>query len=125
MFSLSPPNQSSIDVPSSELKLKKPYEHSAPSLMQFSRHCFIARASVLAALFGFWTPARAGDSVATSIQVFQNTIRPIFSNYCFRCHSTEKKKGDMDLERFSSLSEALRHPKVWQAVAEQLANNEM
>lgn len=56
---------------------------------------------------------------------FDESIHPLIVNYCLKCHSTEKQKGDLDLERFSSLSEVLRHPKVWQTVAEQLANNEM
>jgi len=47
------------------------------------------------------------------------------TEYCLRCHSTEKHKGDLDLERFNSLAEVKRHPKVWQAVVEQLANDEM
>jgi hypothetical protein len=41
------------------------------------------------------------------------------------CHSTEKHKGDLDLERFSSFDEVKKHPKVWQALLEQFANNEM
>lgn len=77
------------------------------------------------ALVAFWTRAVAAESDASSPLYFENNIRPVFKEYCLRCHSTEKKKGDMDLERFSSLNEVLRHPKVWQAVAEQLANNEM
>src|SRR5690349_13145675 len=57
--------------------------------------------------------------------VFGKTIRPLLSEYCLKCHSTEKHKGDMDLERFSSMAEVKSHPKVWQMVAEQLGNNEM
>src|SRR6476620_401450 len=56
---------------------------------------------------------------------FDKAIRPLLSEYCLKCHSTEKHKGDLDLERFSTLDEVKRHPKVWQTVAEQLANNEM
>jgi AraC-like DNA-binding protein len=45
--------------------------------------------------------------------------------YCITCHSTEKQKGDLDLEVFSSLDAVKKHPKIWQSVAEQLANKEM
>src|SRR4029453_10664935 len=45
--------------------------------------------------------------------------------YCLGCHSTEKHRGDLDLERFSSLDEVLKHPKAWQAVGEQLSLKEM
>src|SRR5258705_13223999 len=57
--------------------------------------------------------------------VFTASIRPLLKEYCLKCHSTEKHKGDLDLERFSSLSEVKKHPKVWQMVVEQLATNEM
>ncbi len=56
---------------------------------------------------------------------YPSIIRPLFQQYCLGCHSTEKHKGDLDLERFSSLDLATRFPKVWQGVAEQLANQEM
>ncbi len=79
---------------------------------------------VLAAL-ALPNPAGAAESDAANPQYFNSSIRPMFKEYCLRCHSTEKQKGDLDLERFSSLSEVLRQPKVWQAMAEQLANNEM
>src|SRR6266404_4838604 len=53
---------------------------------------------------------------AESDGAFQKSIRPLLSEYCLKCHSTEKHKGDMDLERFSSLAEIKKHPKVWQTV---------
>src|SRR6266850_1892913 len=67
----------------------------------------------------------AAEDVASTPQSFDQTIRPLLSEYCLKCHSTEKHKGDLDLERFSTLDEVKRHPKVWQTAAEQLANNEM
>ncbi len=69
--------------------------------------------------------AATAQNIPTTPQAFDKSIRPLLAEYCLKCHSTEKHKGDLDLERFSSLSEVKRHPKVWQAVAEQLANNEM
>ncbi|MDQ3624301.1 MAG: DUF1587 domain-containing protein, partial [Verrucomicrobiota bacterium] len=58
-------------------------------------------------------------------EFFQQQIRPVLEEYCLKCHSTEKQQGDLDLEPFSSVDAVKRHPKVWQAVAEQLAHNEM
>ena len=68
--------------------------------------------------------ASAADG-KTSAAFFEKSIRPIFTEYCLKCHSTEQQKGELDLERFSSLAEVKKHPKVWQSVIEQLANNEM
>ena len=52
-------------------------------------------------------------------------IRPLLKTYCNDCHSAEKQKGDLDLEPFQTLNEVRRHPKIWQSVAEQLADSEM
>jgi hypothetical protein len=74
-------------------------------------------ASSLLFLFASTLPCTATD--------YQKEIRPLLKEFCFGCHSTEKHKGDLDLERFTSLREVKRHPKVWQAVVEQLSLGEM
>src|SRR6185295_15228968 len=56
---------------------------------------------------------------------FERTIRPMVKQYCLGCHSTEKQKGDLDLERFLTLDDVLKHPKAWQGVIEQLSLGEM
>src|SRR5437773_6942981 len=56
---------------------------------------------------------------------YQKEIRPLLKEFCYGCHSTEKHKGDLDLERFTSIGEVRKHPKVWQAVVEQLSLSEM
>ncbi len=68
--------------------------------------------------------ARAAE-VNTSAIFFEETIRPVVKEFCLSCHSTEKHKGDLDLERFLSLNEVKKHPKVWQQVIEQLSLGEM
>jgi hypothetical protein len=56
---------------------------------------------------------------------FVKEIRPVMKEYCLGCHSTEKHKGDLDLERFVSMSDVSAAPKVWQAVVDQLFLGEM
>jgi Protein of unknown function (DUF1592)/Protein of unknown function (DUF1588)/Protein of unknown function (DUF1587)/Protein of unknown function (DUF1585)/Protein of unknown function (DUF1595)/Planctomycete cytochrome C len=56
---------------------------------------------------------------------YPRRIRPLLKEYCLGCHSTEKHKGDLDLEQFTSLNEVVKHPKVWQGVVEQLGLGEM
>jgi hypothetical protein len=56
---------------------------------------------------------------------FEKDIHPLLTEYCLKCHSTEKQKGDLDLERFSSLAEAKKDPQTWLDVLEQLGNREM
>ncbi len=56
---------------------------------------------------------------------FQEQVQPLVQQYCLRCHSTEKHKGDLDLERFTSQSELLKHPQPWEKVIEELSLGEM
>ncbi len=74
----------------------------------------------IAALLAMIAPGRAADDKA-----FQQSIQPVLKEYCTACHSTKKQKGDLDLERFSSVTEVKKHPQVWESVLEQLASNEM
>src|SRR5215471_10334031 len=67
----------------------------------------------------------AANEVSAARTSFEGEVRPLLKQYCFPCHSTEKHKGDFDMERFSSEAEVKRHPKVWESVAGKLANNEM
>ncbi|MBK7998651.1 MAG: hypothetical protein IPK15_08030 [Verrucomicrobia bacterium] len=43
-------------------------------------------------------------------------MQPILKQYCLDCHSTEKQKGELDLERFKTVAEVMKHAKVWQGV---------
>jgi hypothetical protein len=56
---------------------------------------------------------------------FQRQALPVLKEYCLGCHSTEKHKGDLDLERFGSLTEVVKQPKIWQGVVDQMALGEM
>lgn len=68
----------------------------------------------------------ATTSVALeNARVFDKEIRPLLNDYCLSCHSTEKQKGDLDLERFTAFDLVLKDTKVWQNMVEQLSNNEM
>jgi hypothetical protein len=69
-------------------------------------------------------PVKA-ETVAAVKPDFQNEILPVLTEYCNQCHSTEKQKGDLDLERFNSPAVVKQHPSVWEGVLDQLGNNEM
>ncbi len=57
--------------------------------------------------------------------VFVECVQPILKEYCITCHSTEKQKGDLDLERFKSLEQIRRDPAVWEHSMEQIRDKEM
>ena len=75
-------------------------------------------------LFAF-VPVGLAQTGGVNAEHFNQSIRPMLNEYCLKCHSTEKHKGDLDLERFTSFSEAMKHPKVWERVVEQLSLGEM
>ncbi|MDB6070911.1 MAG: hypothetical protein JWL81_2082 [Verrucomicrobiales bacterium] len=62
---------------------------------------------------------------AVSAADFDREILPILTKYCTDCHSTEKQKGDLDLQRFSSIDSIKKETRVWESVMDQLAHNEM
>jgi hypothetical protein len=90
-----------------------------PDFSTFFRFGFAAGLGFIACSVGH---SASGES---DRRVFETTIHPLISEYCLKCHSTEKRKGDLDLERFSSVEAVRKSPKVWQRVVEQLTDREM
>src|ERR1043166_4218672 len=64
----------------------------------------------------------AADDVATE---YADRVRPLLSKYCLECHSTKAKKGDLDLERFTSLEAIRKDLRPWAQVIENLETGEM
>lgn len=78
---------------------------------------FLANAAVAALL-------ACGVSKACADE-FQQSVQPLLKEHCVTCHSAEKQKGDLDLERFTSIKLVKADPAVWEHTLEQLTNNEM
>ncbi|MBB75509.1 MAG: hypothetical protein CMJ75_13465 [Planctomycetaceae bacterium] len=56
---------------------------------------------------------------------YQQHIQPLLSSHCGGCHSTQKKKGELDLQQFTGLDEVRRAPATWQQVAHMVQRGEM
>jgi len=56
---------------------------------------------------------------------FQKSILPLLKERCNSCHSAEKQKGDLDLERFGTVADIKREPMIWEGVLEQIHMGEM
>ncbi len=56
---------------------------------------------------------------------FATEIKPLFQTYCYKCHGGGKKKGDVVLDTFTSAAEAVKAPKVWEAVLDNLRSGVM
>jgi hypothetical protein len=67
----------------------------------------------------------ATDLFASVKADFENIVRPLVKSACGTCHSTEKREGELDLERFRNLDDVRQHPAVWQHAAEMVSTDEM
>jgi hypothetical protein len=56
---------------------------------------------------------------------YSAAVQPLLARYCLTCHSAQKKKGDLDLERFATLAAVSKDLKPWPLVIENLENGEM
>ncbi|MBP89182.1 MAG: hypothetical protein CMJ64_21105 [Planctomycetaceae bacterium] len=83
--------------------------------------CFFLGAC-LSPLIIFGDEPASFDALATE---YERDVRPLLKRFCLDCHSSEKKKGDLDLQQFATLAEVRRGTKVWLKVIEMLDNREM
>ncbi|HAV61611.1 MAG TPA: hypothetical protein DCY13_04505 [Verrucomicrobiales bacterium] len=79
--------------------------------------------AVLAGSLGGIAPGQ--EDAAAAERTFAHDIQPLVQRYCLDCHSTERQKGDLDLERFKNLDTVTRHSAVWEKVVEQVELGEM
>jgi hypothetical protein len=72
------------------------------------------------------SPGRADKAVPADLaREYTAHVRPLMVQYCLKCHSTRKKRGDLDLERFGSLDAVRTDVRPWQAVLEMLDTGQM
>ncbi len=67
-------------------------------------------------------PLASGNSLD---QEFGEKILPLVEAYCLDCHSTDEKKGELDLERFANAVDVRAELEVWRKVVEQIEDGEM
>ncbi|HVY70190.1 MAG TPA: DUF1592 domain-containing protein [Verrucomicrobiae bacterium] len=80
---------------------------------------FVAAATLL-----FPGLARAG-AFPIDQPTYEREIRPLLSEYCFKCHGTAKAKGGVNLESSTNIVEVFKNLKTWQTVASQLRERTM
>ena len=74
---------------------------------------------------GEGTTPRATQEKGDGAAEFDKRVRPLLTTHCLGCHSTRKKKGGLDLERFATLKQVRADIEPWQAMLEMLENDEM
>ena len=73
-------------------------------------------------MFFFISQLFAKEPLAES---FESRVGGFIQDYCLECHSSQKKKGDLDLEAMLTPGGYARHFKEWGWVREQLESREM
>lgn len=72
-----------------------------------------------------WSAGTAGPELEEVKQAYEAKARPILAARCVGCHSTEKREGELDLERFTSLDAIREDPGAWLKVVEMVSQGEM
>ena len=70
-------------------------------------------------------PATGQAPVGNLADDYAKQVRPLLKKYCFSCHDAKDQKGDLDLERFSSLEAIRKDFRPWQHLIEQVEVGEM
>ena len=70
-------------------------------------------------------PAGRHPAFADAAADFERSIRPLLQKHCLTCHSEKKQKGDLDLERFTTVAHIKTEPMIWEGVLEQSQTGEM
>ncbi|HEX3135694.1 MAG TPA: DUF1587 domain-containing protein, partial [Planctomycetota bacterium] len=68
----------------------------------------------------------AAQSPAENIAAqYGNEVRPLLSKYCYACHNNEKEKGEVNLARYTEVSEILRQRRTWKTIDQRVSEKDM
>jgi mono/diheme cytochrome c family protein len=56
---------------------------------------------------------------------FEDVVRPFLKDYCLACHGPNKKEAKLDLSGQASLTDVMKHERLWSLVSERLEADEM
>lgn len=75
---------------------------------------------------GVWgvSPSLSAETDLASLS-YENDIRPLLEEYCYRCHGEEKQKGDIQLSSFHTKRTLLKEHRLWQDVLHVVREEEM
>jgi hypothetical protein len=65
------------------------------------------------------------DAKAPPKTGFARDVAPILAKYCTTCHNDKRLRGDLSLEPFKTDADALKHPRIWEKVAQNLRSGDM
>ncbi len=73
----------------------------------------------------FWvSPSLLAKTDLASLS-YEEDVRPMLEQYCYRCHGEEKQKGDIQLSSFHTKRALLKEHRLWQDVLHVVREEEM
>ena len=58
-------------------------------------------------------------------RAFENTVQPLFSKHCVKCHNAKLNTGGLNLEPFDSTASILQHRQIFEQVLRRVEAGEM
>jgi mono/diheme cytochrome c family protein len=80
---------------------------------------------LLALLLGSQIPAQENTAPSPAVPDFLREVRPLLRSYCFECHSTNKRRAGLDLEKLDTPAAALDFAERWEPIGERLLAKDM
>lgn len=71
------------------------------------------------------TSAAGKPDQEVAAREFVETVRPLLKTYCQKCHSEKQNEAEINLERFATLADVRKQPRVWQKVGAMLDSGQM
>ncbi len=56
---------------------------------------------------------------------FATTLQPLLKDHCYKCHGSEKQKGDVNLESYKSAKAITDDPETWNKVIDAIRSGDM
>ena len=56
---------------------------------------------------------------------FEEHVRPLLKEYCYRCHGEDEQNADLDLSGFTKASDVTDSSELWETVFKQIKEEEM
>ena len=73
------------------------------------------------------SPAADGQPIPETPKkpTFASDVRPVLTKYCLGCHGPDKQRGNVRFDQIKDESAALKNPKLWEKVADNLRSATM
>jgi Protein of unknown function (DUF1592)/Protein of unknown function (DUF1588)/Protein of unknown function (DUF1587)/Protein of unknown function (DUF1585)/Protein of unknown function (DUF1595) len=96
---------------------------STNNLPMFRRApCLSASLLLLAAVGAISAAQTPAENIAVQ---YGSEVKPLLSKYCYACHNNEKEKGEVNLARYTEVSDVLRQRKTWKTIDQRVSEKDM